>query len=248
MSGEAYDRFMGRYSRPLARELVDLLGVARGSRALDVGCGPGALTGVLADHLGSARVHAVDPSTSFVDACRAAHPGVDVRQAHAESLPFEDDHFDVAAANLVVHFMADPVAGLREMARVTRPGCWVAATVWDLAGGRAPMAPAWDLLEQVASQEPGEDHLAGGTAGQLEEFLAAAGLSDVAGTELAVTVTHPTFEEWWTPYLAGVGPAGEVIQRLEDGVRGRLEAALRERMGEGLFDITAVAFAARGRV
>ena len=174
-------------------------------------------------------------------------PGSDVRQGTAESLPFDDDSFDVAAANLVVHFMADPVAGLTEMARVTRPGCWVAATVWDLAGRRAPMAPVWDGLEQVAPSDPGEGDLPGGTPGELETFFVEAGLTDVVGTELAVTVTHPTFEEWWAPYLHGVGPVGEVLERLEPQDRGRLEDDLRRRLGDGPFDITAVAHVARGR-
>lgn len=247
MPGEDYDRFMGRYSRPLAQELVDLVGVVPGSRALDVGCGPGALTAVLAGRLGPDRVSGVDPSASFVEACRAQVPGADVRQGTAESLPFDDDSFDVAAANLVVHFMTDPVAGLTEMARVTRPGCWVAATVWDLAGRRAPMAPVWDALERVAPGDPGEGHLPGGTAGELETFFVEAGLTDVVGTELAVTVTHPTFEEWWAPYLHGVGPVGEVVERLGHEGRSRLEADLRQRLGAGPFDITAVAHAARGR-
>ena len=247
MPGEDYDRFMGRYSRPLAQELVDLLGVVRGSRALDVGCGPGALTGVLAERLGPDRVSAVDPSASFVDACRGRLPGVDVRQGTAESLPFDDDSFDVTTANHVVHFMPDPVAGIAEMARVTRPGCWVAATVWDLAGRRAPMAAVWDGLERVAPGDPGEGHLPGATSGELEILLAEAGLTDVVGTELAVTVTHPTFEEWWAPYLHGVGPIGEVVARLAPEDRRRLEADLRQRLGEGPFDVTAVAHAARGR-
>lgn len=247
MPGEAYDRFMGRYSRPLAQELVDLLAVSPGSRALDVGCGPGALTGVLVARVGAHRVSAVDPSPPFVEACRARHPDVDVRQGTADALPFDDHSFDVTAANLVVHFMPDPVAGITEMARVTRPGCWVAATVWDLAGQRSPMGPVWTAFDRVAPGHPGEGHLPGGAAGDLELYLDEAGLSDVVATELAVTVTHPTFEEWWAPYLHGVGPVGEVIADLEPGDRDRLEVELRQQLGGGPFDITAVAYAARGR-
>ena len=130
---DAYDRFMGRYSRHLSARLADFArAVEAGQRALDVGCGPGALTGELG-RLGADGVTAVDPSESFVAAVRERQPGVRVEHASAEELPFGGGEFDVALAQLVVHFMADPVQGLREMARVTRPGGVVAACVWDHA-------------------------------------------------------------------------------------------------------------------
>src|SRR5437016_4986724 len=110
---------MGRYSRPLAPRFAGFVGIAAGQRALDVGCGPGALTDELVKLLGTDAVWAVDPSESFVEAARARHPGVSVQQAAAEKLPFGDQLFDAALAQLVVHFMTDPVAGLREIVRVT---------------------------------------------------------------------------------------------------------------------------------
>ncbi|MGN6175522.1 MAG: class I SAM-dependent methyltransferase, partial [Streptosporangiaceae bacterium] len=114
VSAGAYSRFMGRYSEPLAVQFADLAGVRRGQRALDVGCGPGALTAVLASRAGADAVSAVEPSASFAAAARERLPGVDIRQSAAEELPFGDDAFDVALAQLVVHFMTDPVTGLRE--------------------------------------------------------------------------------------------------------------------------------------
>src|SRR5688500_11192947 len=122
---------MGRYSILLGPKLADLAGVSAGQRVLDVGCGPGALTGELVSRLGPEAVVAVDPSEPFVAAARARYPLVDIRQAEAEQLPFEDKVFDASLAQLVVHFMADPVAGLREMGRVTRHEGVVAACVWD---------------------------------------------------------------------------------------------------------------------
>ena len=122
VAGADYDRFMGRYSRLLAPQLADFAGIAGGQRVLDVGSGPGALTAELVARLGPSAVVAVDPSTAFVAALRERLPDVEAAQASAEALPFGDDAFDAALAQLVVHFMADPVAGLREMARVTRPG------------------------------------------------------------------------------------------------------------------------------
>ncbi|MCY7400120.1 MAG: class I SAM-dependent methyltransferase [Nocardioides sp.] len=247
VAGEAYDRFMGRYSRPLAVDFADWLETSPGQRAIDVGCGPGALTGVLVDRLGGDAVAAVDPSPPFVEACRARFPAVDVRQGTADSLPYDDDTFDLAAACLVVHFMPDPVAGLVEMARVTRAGGWTAAAVWDLAGSRAPMWPVWAAFAEVRPGGLAEEHLPGGSEGDLVRILEGAGLRDVEAVEIPVTVTHETFEEWWEPYLQGVGPIGAELASLEPGDRQRVADLCRDRLGAGPFDITAVAYAARGR-
>src|SRR5689334_2206478 len=132
---QAYGRFMGRYSEPLADQFVEVAGIRPGQRALDVGCGPGALTARLVAVLGPERVSAVDPSLPFVEAARERFPGTEVTVGSAESLEFADDSFDAAMASLVVHFMTDPAAGLAEMARVTRPGGVVAATVWNHGAG-----------------------------------------------------------------------------------------------------------------
>lgn len=247
VTGDAYDRFMGRYSRLLAVRLADWLEVAAGEEALDVGCGPGALTGVLVDRLGADAVRAIDPSTSFVAACRERFPGVDVRLGSAESLPFDDAAVDVAAACLVVHFMNDPVTGVTEMARVTRPGGRVGATVWDLVGNRAPMWPLWEAVAEIDAGHPGEREFRGGSREDLVAILEAAGLRDVESVELAVTVTHASFEEWGEPYLHGVGPAGDAVAALGPDGRARLEEVLRRRLGDGPFDLTATAYAASGR-
>ena len=126
-----YDRFMGRFSVPLARSFADWCAVPAPARVLDVGSGPGALTAVLAERFGAASVAAVDPAPAFVDALAVRLPGVDALDAAAESLPFADDAFDAALSELVVHFMTDADAGIREMVRVTRSGGVVAACVWD---------------------------------------------------------------------------------------------------------------------
>jgi len=247
VTGEAYDRFMGRYSRPLAASFADWIDVRAGERGLDVGCGPGAWTERLVERLGADRVSAIDPSASFIEACRERFPGVDVQQGVAESLPYADNTFDVAAACLVVHFMTDPVGGIAEMARVTRPGCWVGATVWDIDGRRAPMARIWSAVARVKPGVAAEHELPGAGEGQLEQLFDQAGLVEVERTELAVTVTHPTFEERWQPYLQGVGPVGEALAGLDPADLERVRADCHERLGDGPFDITAVAFAARGR-
>src|SRR5580692_8270026 len=142
-------QFMGRYSEPLAARFADLAGVRRAQRVLDVGCGPGALTAELVNRVGAESVSAVEPSASFAAAVRERLPGVDVRQTAAEQLPFPDGGFDAALAQLVVHFMTDPVRGLREMSRVTRPGGVVAACVWDHAGERGPLTAFWSAVRAL---------------------------------------------------------------------------------------------------
>jgi SAM-dependent methyltransferase len=247
VAADAYDRFMGRYSTELSAPFADFAGVEPGQVVLDVGCGPGALTAELVRRVGAGGVAAVDPSEPFVAAARERHPGVDVRLAPAEELPFPDDGFGAALAQLVVHFMADPVAGIREMARVTRAGGTVAASVWDLAGGRAPLSPFWRAATELDPGAEDESRFPGARAGHLTELFAQAGLADVEETELAATVEHPTFEDWWEPFTLGVGPAGKYTQSLEEA---QLEA-LRERAHELLapapFTLTVVAWAARGR-
>ena len=243
---DAYDRFMGRYSLPLAPQLADYAGIAAGQRVLDVGCGPGALTGELVKRLGPASVSAVDPSEPFVAAARERNPGVTVRRAPAEELPFGDEEFDGALAQLVVHFMTDPVAGLREMARVTRPGGVVAACVWDHAGGQGPLSLYWDAARELDQAVHDESHLAGAREGDLAELFREAGLNDVEDGLLSVTVEHPSFEEWWEPFTLGVGPAGAFAAGLDEPQQARLEELCRELQPTAPFVVTAGAWVARG--
>ena len=210
---DAYDRFMGRYSALLSPQLADLAGVSVGQRVLDVGCGPGALTAELAMRVGPAAVAAVDPSEPFVAAARARHPGVDVQQASAEQLPFPDRVFDAALAQLVVHFMSDPVAGLTQMRRVTRQDGVVVACVWDHAGGQGPLSPLWEAAHALDPDVVDESRLVGSREGDLAQLFASVGLRQVEETTLSVAVEHPSFEDWWEPFTLGVGPAGCVRGR-----------------------------------
>lgn len=248
VAADAYDRYMGRYSRLLSAQLADLAGVRDGQRVLDVGCGPGALTAELAARVGPAAVAAVDPSESFVAAARARNAGVDVRRASAEQIPFEDGAFDAALAQLVVHFMSDPVAGLAEMARVTRPDGIVAACVWDHGGGQGPVSLFWQAARELDPAVEDESDLAGARAGHLAELFEAAGLRYIEETTLSADLEHPGFEEWWSPFTQGVGPGGSYVASLDP----QAQAALRERcravLPDGPFTLTARAWAARGLV
>ena len=247
VAADAYDRFMGRYSRPLAPQLADFAGVRAGQRVVDVGCGPGALTSELVARLGAEAIVAADPSEPFVEAARERHPGVEVALAPAEDLPFDDDAFDAALAQLVVHFMSDPVAGLAEMRRVTRAGGVVAASVWDHVGEQSPLAPFWRAARELHPDVPDESGLAGTREGHLAELLAQAGLRDVEDDAHSVRVEHDSFEEWWEPFTLGVGPAGAFVAGLDAEATQELREHCRRMLGDGPIVIPARAWAARGR-
>ncbi len=246
VAADSYDRFMGRYSVLLAPQLAALADIAAGQRVLDVGCGPGALTTELVRLVGATRVTAVDPSEPFVAAVRERHPGVTVEQAAAERLPFPDDAFDAALAQLVVHFMTDPIAGLQELARVTRTGGVVAACVWDYAGGTSPLSTFWDAARELDPDVDDESGLPGARSGHLAELFEAAGLREVEEASLEVSIEHPTFEDWWEPYTFGVGPAGAFAAGLDAERQAELRELCRTRLPEAPFVLTASAWAARG--
>ena len=249
---EAYDRHIGRYSRELARALVGAARVAPGQRALDVGCGPGALTSELVDRLGAERVAAVDPSPPFVAACRERLPGVRVEAAAAEALPFGDAAFDLVLSQLVVNFIGDPPAGVREMARVTRPGGTVAAAVWDYAGEMTLLRRFWDAavaLDPSAAERDEGRSMPYCTPEALGELWSAAGLAAVEVSAATVTARYDDFDDLWRPLEHGVAPSGAYAAALPPVARSALKAELRRRLGAGEepFSLSARAWLATGQ-
>jgi SAM-dependent methyltransferase len=222
-------------------------------RALDVGCGPGALLSALAERLGAANVAGADPSEPFVEACRARVPRAEVVVASAEALPFPDGEFDATLSQLVVNFMDDAEAGVREMARVTREGGTVASAVWDYGGEMTLLRAFW-----VAVREVDEDGAAADEAevmqwcgeGDLAELWDRVGLGDVRFGALTVRAAYDGFEDLWWPLPTGVGPAGAYTKSLDDQRRAALHDALRRRLsvGDEPFELTARAWAAVGTV
>jgi SAM-dependent methyltransferase len=246
VSGDAYDNFMGRYSRELAPVFADYAGIRTGT-AVDVGCGSGILTEELAARLGAANVAAADPSP-LAEACAARVPGADVRTGAAEALPWPDASFDAALAQLVLHFLDDPVAGLVEMSRVTRPGGTVAANSWNFKE-MLLLRTFWQSAREIVPAAPGEQ-LEVASLEEFGELAAHAGLEDVDAAPLDVSSRYESFDELWGSYQRGVGPAGEFCASLDPETRDAVRDEYRRRIGEpdGGFTLTAQAWALRGRV
>lgn len=249
VAAEAYDSFMGRWSVQLAPGMADLAEVRPGTSAsvLDVGCGTGSLTAELVRRVNPAAVAAIDPSAAMVATTQARYPGVDVRQATAAELPFDGDQFDAAIAQLVIHFMPDPIEGLREMRRVTRPGGTVATCVWDYAGGRDPLGVFWEAARVVDPAVHDESDLPGAGRGRLAALLTAAGFSEIIEIELNASRTFPDVATWWAPFTAGVGPAGRYLARLDAELQIALRAECERRLPDGPVTVDAIALAAMGR-
>jgi SAM-dependent methyltransferase len=247
VSATDYDHFMGRYSKPLAHEFARFAGVKPKSTALDVGCGPGALTDELVRILGPKSVHAIDPSPEFVEAVRNRHPGTEVQVSAAEAMPYPARRFDVTLAQLVVHFMSDPVCGLAEMKRVTRSGGSIAACVWDFTRDQTPLTVFWNAALALNPEIETEVSMPGAREDDLRNLFAAAGIQDVTADTIAVDVDHRSFDEWWEPFTLGVGPAGAYVASLAPADRERLKEAARDLLPGGPFTLTCRALAVRGQ-
>jgi ubiquinone/menaquinone biosynthesis C-methylase UbiE len=246
---EHYDRFMGRYTPTLAAALADAAGVRSGTKVLDVGCGPGGLASELAARVGGANVAAIDPAPHFVAACRERIPGADVREGVAEALPWADGEFDAALSALVIAFMGDADAGIREMARVTRSGGTVATCMWDIAtGGMTMLRIFWTAVGQIDPLVQGERKAAGTAEGDIAERFERAGLEDVAGGALTARAEYTGFDDFWEPLTFGVGPAGQHLGKLSAEQRAGVREACRAELPDGPFSLDARAWYARGTV
>jgi SAM-dependent methyltransferase len=251
VSAETYDRHVGRYGPALSAAHVAAAHVAPGERVLDVGCGPGPLTTVLADIVGASNTAAVDPSEPFVDACRRRVPGADVRIASAEALPHADASFDAVLSQLVANFLRDPEQGLREMRRVTRPGGRISAVVWDYGGEMTMLRAFWDAALDLDPDAPDEGRtMLFCRAGELAELFASCGLDDIEHGALTVAADYADFDDYWSPFLSGLGPTGAYCISLAPDAQEALRNACFRRLGSpaGAFTLNARAWYAVGRV
>lgn len=226
----SYDRLMGRYLPTLGVAFADSAGVAPGQRVLDVGCGPGGLTTVLVGRVGADRVAAVDPSATFVAACRERHPGVDVREGVAEELPYGDATFDASLASLVVGFMSDPVAGVAEMRRVTRPGGRLALSFWTL-DGMPLLQTFWAAVAAVTGEAGSDDTRPGRRDGDLVRLLEGAGAGDAEQSRISGTATYADVDDFWSSFTGGAGPVGAYARRLTPEVAARVREECDRLLG-----------------
>jgi ubiquinone/menaquinone biosynthesis C-methylase UbiE len=251
-AAEVYDRFVGRYSPQLARAMCEAAGVRPGQRALDVGCGSGALLAALAEVVGGENVTGIDPSEPFVEAARARVPGTRVLVGSAEALPFEDGEFDATLSQLVVNFLTDPEQGLREMSRVTKGV--VAGCVWDYGGGMTMLRDFWEAAAALDPEGAGplmeSFTMRFARPEELEALWREAGLEEVDLGSIDVEAGYDDFDDLWAPFPTGVGPAGAYAASLDAEGQAALREEFERRLGrpEGPFTISARAWAAVGKV
>jgi SAM-dependent methyltransferase len=247
---DAYDRFMGRYSRRLAPAFADFAGIRRGQRALDCGAGTGALTTELVARLGPESVVVAEPSPRFVDGLKRRFPELDVQLAPAESLPWPDGELDAALAQLVIAFVTDARAAVRELRRVVREGGVVAVCMWDLAGGMEMLAAIARARRVLEADKPWDDGLANWRPEELVTLLEGARLRDVTVETLTVESEYSGYDEFWSALAGGAGPAGAFLQTLDDGARETMRVTTHSELGspDGSFTLRARCNAAYGVV
>lgn len=252
----AYERFMGRWSAVLAPGFLDaVLGSSPRQgpgTVIDVGCGTGNLSVEVLARWPQANVVAVDPSRPFVTAARErlAFARARVEVGSAMQLPEARGSVDAALALLVLNFLPDPARGVREMRRVTRAGGVVGAAVWDYGGGMAMLRAYWDAAAAVHPDAKAVDEALARPAreGGIEALFRGAGLRDVEGGLLEVPMHFATFDDYWEPFLLGIGPAGDFTRALDDEGRAALRDELRRRLGDGAIEMSSTARWVRGVV
>jgi SAM-dependent methyltransferase len=253
-AGDAYEPYVGRWSRLVAAEFVDWLDVAKGARWLDVGCGTGTLTETILDRAAPKQVVGVDPSEAFLDFARSRlnDRRIELRTGDARALPIENGTFDVAVAGLVLNFVPEPAKAVFEMTRALRPGGIVAVYIWDYAGEMQLMRRFW---EAAAALDPAAYELDEGRRfpickpEALRALFAEGGLDDVGDRAIDVLTVFRDFDDYWSPFLGGQGPAPGYCVSLPETKREALKEKLRAelpRASDGSIRLTARAFAVRG--
>jgi SAM-dependent methyltransferase len=247
-AGAAYEPFIGRWSRPVAAEFVRWLGVPSGRRWLDVGCGTGALTEIVLATADPTQVEAVDPSEGFVRHAAAHVRDPRARFAVGSATELPSGPFDAVVSGLVLNFVPDPAAALAAM-RAAAPGGLIGAYVWDYAEGMGILREFWDAAirldpEAVALDEGRRFPMC--QPGPLEQLWQDAGLDRVAVRAIEIPTTFGEFDDYWSPFLGGQGPAPSYVAGLPESRRSALREALRSRLGDGVIRMRARAWAVRG--
>lgn len=254
-SAAAYERFMGRWSAPLARLFAEFALAQDGGRVLDVGCGTGSMVQAVVEKNPRSAIVGIDPVQGFIDHCHArfADTRITFDRGSALELPYPDDSFDQALSLLVFHLIPDPAKAASEMRRVTRAGGKVAACAWDSVG----MQRTSILWEEQLKLDPGAAAQAErprhcNREGELARLWRETGLGNVEETSLEISTDFLSFDDYWLPFLDGVGPTGSYVAKLPDDCRDALKNALRKRLlggrADGPIHLRARAWAVRGTV
>ena len=250
-AGDAYEAYVGRWSRLVAAAFLSWLDVPPGRRWLDVGCGTGALTAAVVAEAGPAAVVGVDPSAGFVASARISFPQAAFVVGDAQALPLPAGHADVTVSGLALNFVPDPGRAVAEFARVTAAGGVVAAYVWDYAEGMGLMRAFWDAavaLDPAAAALDEGQRFPLCRPEPLARLWASAGLDDVTVRPLDVPTVFTGFDDYWRPFLGGQGPAPGYAMSLSEERRLALRELLRSRLPDGTIALTARAWAVRGTV
>jgi SAM-dependent methyltransferase len=254
-SGDLYEPYIGRWSRPVGREFVRWLEPEPARRWLDVGCGTGALSGVVLDNADPAAVIGVDPSPGYIEHARARLPEsrVDLRVGDALALPVDDDAVDYVVSGLVLNFVPDPAAGLAEMIRTATGGATIAAYVWDYGEGMQLIRQFWDAavaLDPAAADRDEAVRFPLCRPGSLGRVFSDSGLTELQNTAIVVPTVFTSFDDYWSPFLGGDGPAPGYCAALSDDARRRLRDRLQATLptqSDGSIHLTARAWAAKGQ-
>jgi len=234
-NAEAYERFMGRWSRIVAPQLVDFTGVPAAGRMLDVGCGTGSLASAIAERKVQAQVLGIDPSKEYVAyaSSRNPFPGrVSFQLGDAQQLQFPDASFEASLSLLVFNFIPDPGKALREVRRTTKPGGPIAAAVWDYGAGMRMLRVFWDaaVSTDAKAEKLDEKHMPLCRAGELAQLWKQGGLENVREQPLDITMRFESFADYWEAFLLGQGPAGAYARSLDgerlQGLRGEVKRRL----------------------
>jgi SAM-dependent methyltransferase len=253
-AGDKYEAYVGRWSRRVAVEFAAWLDAPAGGRWLDVGCGTGALATAVLAAADPAQVVGVDPSVGFLTmaAGRLADPRVAFVAGDARALPVRAGDFDAVVSALSLNFVPDPAQAAAEVARALRPGGVAAAYVWDYAEGMAFMRHFWDVavtLDHSVADLDEALRFALCRPEPLRRLWTEAGLHAVEVRPIEIPTVFADFDDYWTPFLGGQGPAPGYLMSLPDEHRGALREALRERLAaepDGSIKMTARAWAVRG--
>ena len=250
--GEAYERLMGRWSRLAGEVFLDWLDVPKGLRWLDVGCGNGAFTEAIMTHSAPAAVAAIDPSNGQLTYARA-RPGTKLanfRQGDAQQLPFGESTFDIAVMALAISYVSDPLKAVIEMARIVRPGGWVATYMWDRPGGGTPLEPIYVAAKSLGMNPPPPPGVEISRVHAMRELWEKAGLTSIETRVIRIPVVFSDFDDFWDSTIVPVGPQGKFLQELSPDARERLRARLREQLPvfpDGRITYEAFANAVKGR-